>query len=81
MFRAIESINSKYHIISGEVLKLWDNSWDPIVNERFINIPIDPEDFPNGKVRFYKEKNKRGREKMGVLKKKDRILEKYTIFL
>lgn len=55
MFRAIESINTNYHIISGEVLKLWDNSWDSIVNERFINIPIDLEDFPNRKVRFYKE--------------------------
>ena len=37
MFDAISQINNKYHIISSEILQLWDPSWDVISNERTRN--------------------------------------------
>jgi len=37
MFDAISQIKNKYHIISSEILQLWDSSWDVISNERTRN--------------------------------------------
>ena len=55
MFRAIESINSKYYMITGETQRLWDESWDCIVNKRYLNTPIGPEDFSKLNLRAYKK--------------------------
>ncbi len=55
MFRAIESINSEYYMITGETQRLWDESWDCIVNKRYLNTPIGPEDFSKLNLRAYKK--------------------------
>ena len=55
MFRAIETIKSEYYMITGETQRLWDESWDCIVNKRFINTPIGPEDFTKLELRAYKK--------------------------
>ena len=39
IFRSIESINHDYYWITPEVVKLWDSSWDMLVNEHFIDVP------------------------------------------
>ena len=41
MFRAIEQINNEYHIISSQLLRLWDESWNIISNDRFISMGYD----------------------------------------
>ena len=35
IFRAIEQIKNEYHIISSQLLRLWDDSWNIISNDRF----------------------------------------------
>ena len=55
MFRAIESINTKYYLITGQTQRLWDESWDCIVNKRFLDTPIGPEDFSKLDLRAYKK--------------------------
>lgn len=40
LFYLIESskiISNEYYIISPEIVKLWDNSWDVLVNEKYVN--------------------------------------------
>tara|TARA_Y100000004_G_scaffold162324_1_gene190979 strand:+ start:428 stop:1342 length:915 start_codon:yes stop_codon:yes gene_type:complete len=36
IFRALEQIKNEYHIVSSQLLRLWDDSWNVISNERFI---------------------------------------------
>ena len=32
-------INNEYYVISPQIIKLWDNSWDDLVNQNYINQP------------------------------------------
>ena len=41
IFRAIEQIKNEYHIISSQLLRLWDEGWDIISNDRFIPMGYD----------------------------------------
>ena len=34
-----KAIEDKYYIISPQVPKMWDNTWDSLVNKEFINLP------------------------------------------
>ena len=43
MIDASKSIPLEYYIISPELYKMWDNSWDCLVNQKYINLPIQPE--------------------------------------
>lgn len=38
---AIESISDEYLIITPEIVKIWDNTWDCLVNENYINKPLN----------------------------------------
>ena len=38
---AIKSIKNKYFIITSQITKLWDSSWDIITNPLYQNIPYD----------------------------------------
>jgi hypothetical protein len=40
-FRSMESVNTDKYIINPQVVKLWDNSWDVLVNENYIHIPYE----------------------------------------
>ena len=40
IFRAIEKIKNKYYIISSQLLRLWDDSWNIISNNRFISMGV-----------------------------------------
>ena len=49
-FYLIESskkINIDYYIISPEIMKMWDNSWDSLVNKNFINLSPNLERYRN----------------------------------
>tara|TARA_R110001583_G_scaffold41850_2_gene133055 strand:+ start:85 stop:1005 length:921 start_codon:yes stop_codon:yes gene_type:complete len=41
VFRALESIKNEYHILSSQLLRLWDEGWDIISNDRFIPMGYD----------------------------------------
>lgn len=43
MLDSSKCISEEYYIISPELYKLWDNSWDCLVNHKYINLPIQPE--------------------------------------
>tara|TARA_R110002012_G_scaffold170879_1_gene335515 strand:- start:191 stop:1078 length:888 start_codon:yes stop_codon:yes gene_type:complete len=38
-------IEDKYYIISPQIPKMWDNTWDPLVNKEFINISPSHENY------------------------------------
>jgi hypothetical protein len=37
LINSFESINQEYCIITPQITKLWDNTWDILVNEKYIN--------------------------------------------
>ena len=41
VFRALESIKNKYHILSSQLLRLWDEGWNIISNDIFIPMGYD----------------------------------------
>ena len=41
IFRAIEQIKNEYYILSSQLLRLWDDSWNIISNDRFISMGVD----------------------------------------
>ena len=41
VFRALESIKNKYHVLSSQLLRLWDEGWNIISNDRFISMGYD----------------------------------------
>ena len=41
VFRAIEQITNEYHIVSSQLLRLWDDGWNIISNDRFISMGYD----------------------------------------
>ena len=40
---SIQSLNKDYpyFVVSPEIVKVWDNTWDCLVNEQFLNEPLD----------------------------------------
>ena len=38
MLDAASAVPNEYYIISPQVYKLWDDSWDSLVNDKFINL-------------------------------------------
>jgi len=41
LFDSLKSIKNKYHIISSELVKLWDSSWDILTNKNYKNYEYD----------------------------------------
>jgi len=41
IFRALESIKNEYHILSSQLLRLWDEGWNVISNDRFVPMGYD----------------------------------------
>ena len=41
VFRALESVKNEYHILSSQLLRLWDEGWNIISNDRFIPMGYD----------------------------------------
>ena len=39
LIEAAKQITNKYFVITPQIYKCWDNSWDVLVNERYLNIP------------------------------------------
>jgi|TARA_Y100000034_G_scaffold130789_1_gene190148 hypothetical protein len=36
IFRTLEQVNNEFHIVTPQILRLWDAGWDVISNDRFI---------------------------------------------
>lgn len=45
MIRASESISAQDYILSPQIIKYWDNSWDSIVHEKFLSEPTNHRDY------------------------------------
>ena len=45
LIAAHKGINNKYCIISPQIVKLWDNTWDVLVNEKYINTPASHDNY------------------------------------
>jgi len=41
MIEATKYIKNKYFVITPEIYKMWDNSWDEIVNPKYMNVPYE----------------------------------------
>jgi hypothetical protein len=41
IFRSLEQIDTEYHIVNPQILKLWDESWDVISNDRWLHYGFD----------------------------------------
>lgn len=39
MLEATKHISNKYYVVTPEIYKMWDSSWDEIVNPEYLNIP------------------------------------------
>jgi hypothetical protein len=42
---ASKLINHDYYIISPQTVKMWDNSWDVLVNQDYLNVPANMETY------------------------------------
>jgi hypothetical protein len=42
---ASKLINQDYYIISPQTVKMWDNSWDVLVNQDYLNVPANMETY------------------------------------
>jgi len=42
-----QTVKNEYYIISPQLPKMWDNSWDALVNSRFLNTPASHEGYVN----------------------------------
>lgn len=45
LIKASESIEDKDFILSPQIIKYWDNSWDSIVHDKFLNEPYNHRDY------------------------------------
>jgi hypothetical protein len=43
MMDSAKAIPNEYYIISPQIMKLWDNSWDCLVNSNYLNLPPSQE--------------------------------------
>jgi len=41
MIEATKYIKNKYFVITPEIYKMWDGSWDEIVNPKYMNVPYE----------------------------------------
>ena len=41
MFRSIESIKDDYYILTPQITKLWDHTWDVLVHDDYMDIPYE----------------------------------------
>ena len=41
LFRALEQIDNEYYVLNSQLLRLWDESWNMISNERYIPMGYD----------------------------------------
>ena len=41
LFRAMEQIDNEYYILNSQLLRLWDESWNMISNDRYIPMGYD----------------------------------------
>lgn len=39
MFESTKHIKNKYFVITPEIHKMWDHTWDEITNQRYMNVP------------------------------------------
>jgi hypothetical protein len=44
---AAKMIEEPYYIISPQTVRMWDNSWDVLVNQKYLNTPADMETYHN----------------------------------
>jgi hypothetical protein len=44
LINASKVINDSYYMISPQIIKYWDSSWDVIVNDRYLNQPFNHRD-------------------------------------
>jgi len=47
LINSFESINQEYCIVTPQITKLWDNTWDIIVNKKYIDQPPTHESYFN----------------------------------
>jgi hypothetical protein len=45
MIEASKAIDHDYYIISPQTVRMWDNSWDVITNENYLNTPANMETY------------------------------------
>ena len=41
LIEAAKLVKNKYFVITPEIYKMWDHTWDEITNEKYLNIPYD----------------------------------------
>lgn len=41
LIEATKLIKNKYFVITPEIYKMWDNTWDEIVNEKYLSVPYN----------------------------------------
>ena len=41
MFRALDQITEEYYILTSQILRLWDEGWNIISNDRYIPMGYD----------------------------------------
>ena len=41
MIEATKHIKNKYFVITPEIYKMWDHTWDEITNEKYLNVPYE----------------------------------------
>jgi hypothetical protein len=39
MFEATKYVNNEYYVITPEIHKMWDHTWDEITNQRYMDVP------------------------------------------
>jgi hypothetical protein len=42
---AVNGINNKYYLVTPEIIRYWDSSWDVITNKKFLSEPFNHRDF------------------------------------
>lgn len=45
MIEAAKAINHEYYIISPQTVRMWDESWDVITSDSYINFPASPDSY------------------------------------
>jgi hypothetical protein len=45
MIESSKLIENEYYIISPQTVRMWDNSWDVITNQKYLTIPADMETY------------------------------------
>ena len=40
-----KALDNEYYIISPQIVRMWDNSWDALTNKKYLNIPANMETY------------------------------------